>query len=381
MARILVGSWAVRYPLGGNLSWTLQWLVGFHRLGHDVYLVEKSGYPDSCFDPTRGTVGDDCAYGTRVVGELLARFGLAGRWCYVDARERHHGLARGPVRELFRTADLFVDIGSHGAWLEEAAGTGRRVLVDGEPGATQMKLEARRAEGKPPPRYDFYYTNGANVGTSAGAAPTAGLPWRPVFNPVVPDLFDPLPPPAGAPFTTVMNWQAHAPLRFGGRTYGQKDVEFQKFLDLPRKTAAPLEVAVAGKAPHAALAAAGWRVRRAHEVTASFDAYRDYIRDSAGEFSVCKNVYVETWSGWFSDRSAAYLAGGRPVVLQDTGFSAHLPCGRGLFAVRTADEAAAALDVIVGDYARQSRWAREVADEHLDAAKVLSRFLRDVGVG
>src|SRR5262245_7935764 len=123
MARILVGSWMVRYPLGGNLSWTLQWLVGFARLGHEVYLVEKSGYADSCFDPVRGEVSDDCAYGAAVVDALLRRFDLPQRWCYVDAAWQYHGLSRGRVQELFRTADLFVDIGTHGAWLPEVAKT------------------------------------------------------------------------------------------------------------------------------------------------------------------------------------------------------------------------------------------------------------------
>jgi hypothetical protein len=371
----------VRYPLGGNLSWTLQWLVGFRRLGHDVYMVERAGYPDSCFDPARGVMSDDCSYGTAVVDVLLARFDLAGRWCYLDAAGEYHGQSRGRVRELFATADVFLDIGTHGAWLGDVAAGCKRVLVDGEPGFTQMKWEAKLAEGKPPPVYDFYYTNGANVGTPASDAPTAGKPWQGVFNPVVPDLFDLPPPPAGAPFTTVMNWQAHKPIQYRGRTYGQKDVEFRNFLDLPRRTAVPLEVAVAGGCPRQELLDAGWAVRGAHAVTASFDGYRDYVRDSRGEFGVCKNVFVATNTGWFSDRSAAYLAAGRPVVLQETGFSAHMPCGRGLFAVRTADEAAAALGEVAGDYDRQSRWAREVAAEHLSIDRVLPRLLAEVGCG
>jgi hypothetical protein len=365
----------VRYPLGGNLSWTLQWLVGLQRLGHDVYLVEKSGYANSCFDPVRGVMSDDCSRGTAVVDALLTRFGLPGRWCYVDAAGHYHGLAVQRVRELFRTADLFIDIGTHGAWLEEATETPIKILVDGEPGATQMKMELKRAAGAEPPVYDFYYTNGANVGTDRSSAPTAGKQWRPLFNPVVVDLFECPPPAEDTPFTTVMNWQAHEPLRFRGVAYGQKDVEFQKFIDLPLRTSAPLEIAVSGRIPREQLLQCGWRVRRAHEVTISFDSYCDYIRDSRGEFSVCKNVYVATNSGWFSDRSAAYLASGRPVVLEATGFEAHLPCGRGLFAVHTVEEAAAALEEVRGDYQRHSDWARELARGHLDTHRVLGDLL------
>jgi hypothetical protein len=380
MARILVGSWAVRYPVGGNLSWTLQWLLGFRRLGHDVYLVERSGYPNSCFDPAREVMSDDCSHGTAAVDTFLGRYDLGDRWCFVDAGGRYHGLSQGRVRELFASAELFVDLGTHGAWLPEADDVGCRVLIDGEPGARQMKMEKRSAAGEPLPVYDFYYSNGANVGTGRSSAPTAGKPWRPIYNPVLPELFKRRPVPADAPFTTVMNWKPHKPVTFRGAVYGQKDVEFARFLDLPRRTAVPLEVAVAGKVPCEQLRAAGWRVRNALGVTLSFDAYRDYIHASRGEFSVCKNVYVTTGSGWFSDRSAAYLAAGRPVVLQETGFSDRLPCGRGLFAVRTVEEAAAAIDTVCGDYERHSRWASEIAQEYLSAPRVLKRFLEDIGV-
>src|SRR5262245_19506375 len=216
----------VRYPLGGNLSWTLQWLLGFHCLGHEVYVVEKSGYANACFGPSRGVTGDDCSYGTAQVDALLARFGLGGRWSYVDEAGAYHGLPRARVKELFRSADLFLDLGTHGDWLPEAAGTRLRVLVDGEPAATQMQWENQLAEGETLHVYDYQYTNGANLGTPRSTAPTAGRTWRHVFNPVLVELFEANAPPPDAPFTTVMTWQAHAPLRFAGTTYGQKDVEF-----------------------------------------------------------------------------------------------------------------------------------------------------------
>jgi hypothetical protein len=381
MARILVGSWMIRYPLGGNLSWTLQWLLGFHRLGHEVYLVEKAGSPDACFDPVRNVMSDDCSYGMKVVDELLRRYGMEDRICYVDEQGRYHGLSKQTVDSLFRSADLFADIGTHGAWMEEAEKTNVTILVDGEPGYTQMNMESALAEGKTLPEYDHYFSNGANIGTPDSSAPTAGKTWRPLFNPVVPELFDHADADADAPFTTVMNWQAHEPFRYGGVVYGQKDVEFEKFLDLPTRSPAAFEVAVAGRIPKDRLTNGGWRIRNAHEVTASFDSYCDYICRSRGEFSVCKNVFVATQSGWFSDRSAAYLASGRPVVLQDTGFSAHLPCGRGLFAARTCEEAADAINKIEGDYPSHSRWAREIAAEHLDARKILGGLLKNLGIG
>jgi hypothetical protein len=381
MARIVVGSYMVRYPLGGMMSWVLQYLVGFQQLGHDVFFVEKSGYADSCYDPSRNVMSDDCSYGTATLNALLARFGMRDRWCFVDAQENHHGLSRECVEAVFKSADLFVDMGTHGAWLPEAAETGLRVLIDGEPGFTQIMMEKRLAAGEEVPEYDFYYSTGSNIGTEKSTAPTAGKKWRPVLHPVIITLFPPQPVNAAAPFTTVMNWRAHEPIEFNGTIYGQKDVEFAKFMHLPKLTTAPLEISAAGKSvPIKQLLDCGWRIRNAHEVTASFDSYVEYIRASQGEFSVCKNVFVATNSGWFSDRSAAYLASGRPVVIQETGFSAHLPCGRGLFAVHTAEEAAAAVNEIEGDYARHSRWARDIARECIDAQHVLRRFLRELGI-
>ncbi len=379
MARIVVGSYAVRYPLGGILSWLLQWLVGLQRLGHDIYLVEKSGYPDSCYDPSRNVASDDCSYGLAIVGGLLARFGLGDKWYYLDAQWRYHGLPPGRVQELFRSADLFIDMGLY-EWLAEAADVERRVLLDGEPGITQIKMATGLAVTGPRD-YSHFFTNGLNVGTASSTAPAAGIDWHTVIAPVVVDLFPAQRANVDTPFTTVMHWQSHTPVELDGTIYGQKDVELAKFMDLPKLTAVPLEVAVSGdNAPRGRLVDAGWSVRQANDITISIDSYYDYIRASKGEFSVCKNAFVATNSGWFSERSAIYLASGRPVVLQDTGFSAHLPCGEGLFAVRTIDEAAAAIEAIHGDYERHAKRAREIAVEYLDATKVLGGFLRELGI-
>ena len=381
MSRIIVGSYMIRCPLGGMMSYTAQWLVGLQDLGHDVYLVEKSGYPRSCYDPEADAMTDDCTYGTRAVSALFAQLDMGARWSFVDASGVYHGMSRETVTSLFRSADAFVDLGTHGTWLDEADGL-PRVLVDGEPSFTQMKMVKRQAAGEVLPVYDYYYTVGQNIGTAASTAPTAGRAWRHIYYPVVTRLFASADTPDhDARFTTVMNWQTHEPLEFEGRIYRQKDVEFARFMALPSLTRQPLEVAVAGRAvPTAALAAAGWQVRDAHAVTRSFDSFRRYVATSKGEFSVCKHVFVATTSGWFGDRNAAYLASGRPVVLQDTGFSAHLPCGEGLFAVTSADEAVDALERAARDYRRHSRAALAVAHEHLDAPKVLGPFLRDIGL-
>jgi hypothetical protein len=382
VAQVVLGSYMVRYPLGGMISWVLQYLTGFDRLGHDVYFVEKADYPDACYDPSREVVGDDCTYGVEVLQAQLDRLGLGDRWCFVDVHGKYHGLSREHVEGVFRSADVFVDMGTHGSWLDEAAPCGLRVLIDGEPGFTQIKMANRQAHGEPLPEYDAYYTTGRNVGTTASHAPTAGRTWRPIFHPVDTRLVTRAPePPRRAPFTTVMNWRSHAPIQFRGTVYGQKDREFAKFIGVPRATEAPLELAVSGHdVPHDRLAAAGWSLRNGPRATRSVAAFYDYLRASRGELGVCKEVFVSLRTGWFSDRSAAYLACGRPVLLQETGYSDHLPTGEGLFAVETADDAAGAIEEINRDYARHARRAREIATEFLDASKVLTELLRDLGI-
>jgi hypothetical protein len=178
-----------------------------------------------------------------------------------------------------------------------------------------------------------------------------------------------------------MNWQSHKRVQFEGRSYGQKDLEFDKFIDVPHRSRVPMEVAVNGTSvPRERLAAHGWTVASGFKATASYQSFLNYILCSTGEFSVCKNIYVALRTGWFSDRSAAYLAAGRPVILQDTGFSEHLPCGKGLMAVQSADEAAEAIREVESDWETHSRSARRIAEEHLDAGVILSRFLKDLNI-
>lgn len=380
MARIVLGSYFFRYPLGGMMSYVMQYLVGLSRLGHEVWFVEKATYERACFDARRRIMTDDCSYGIEVGQELLRRFGL-DRWCFVDFLGRYYGTSAATIEAVFASADLFIDMGTHGAWARESATSALTVYLDGEPGFRQMHWENDAAAGRPLPVYDRYFTNGLNVGTPSSSAPTSGIDWEHLVHPVVAALYDREPPPSDAAFTTVMNWQSHAPVEFGGRRFGQKDIEFGRFFDLPRLSRAPVEVAVVGTSvPRAQLESTGWRVTDAHAVTITYDAFISYVRGALGEFSVCKNVFVATRTGWFSDKSGVFLALGRPVIVQDTGWSDHLPTGRGLFAVTSAEEAAAAIEEVVSDYERHSAAAREIAVDCLDAGRVLGRFMASLGL-
>jgi hypothetical protein len=291
-------------------------------------------------------------------------------------------MSRDRIETAFRDADVFIDHMRLCEWPEEASHARMRVMVDGEPAYTQMHMEGKMKWAETGLiEYDRYFSVGMNVGTPTCSAPSAGKDWRPMFDPVIPSLFPHVPAPPDSPFTTVMSWQAIKPFEYRGVTYSSKDFELPRFLDLPRRVRATMQLALSGgEAARPQLGEAGWEIVDAQDATLTFDNWRGYIQASRGEFSVCKNYFVVTNSGAFSDRAAAYLASGRPVVMQETGFSAHLPCGRGLFAVRNLDEAAGAINEIQGDWENHSRWAREIAVDYLDTDRVLSKFLDDLGL-
>ena len=180
-----------------------------------------------------------------------------------------------------------------------------------------------------------------------------------------------------------MNWKSYIEdVKYKGATYGHKDMEFEKFSDLPKHVPFPLEVALtsAPSGKEKVLKAQGWRVANAHAVTSTYDHFMKYISNCKGEFSVVKNMYAATCSGWFSDKSAAFLASGRPVVLQETGFSNYIPCGEGLFAVKNTEEAANAIETIESNYDWHSKRAFEIAQEYLDTTKVLGKLLKESGI-
>lgn len=380
MATIVLCSYVIRYPVGGVLSSNLQLLGGLARLGHEVYLFEQAGYPDSCFDPRRRTIGEDPAFGCAAVDRMLTDHGLGGRWCYVDHRGDHWGMDRARVRAVFAAADVYIDRGLHGVWDDEAADVPVRVLLDPDPGHRQVRMQEARAQGATFDAYDRFFTYGFHIGTPRSPAPDAGVTWEHVFHPVDTASVAPTPPPRDGAFSTVMNWRSLPPVRHRGVEYGMKDVEFASFEELPRLVRAPLDLAIEGGAMHRRrLEQLGWRLRSALEETRSLAAYHDLIRRSLGEFSVAKQVYVGLNTGWFSDRSAAYLAHGRPVVVQDNGLSGVLPLGEGLHAVSTVEAAAAAIDAVLADPVGQGRAAREIAEEHLSAERVLGRFVESLG--
>ncbi|MDW8343451.1 MAG: hypothetical protein RMM51_03065 [Verrucomicrobiae bacterium] len=373
-------SYNIRYPLGGHVLAELHYIVGLQRLGYDVYVVEEAGsWPTPCFDPEREVMTDDPSAGIAALRKVLAPFGLAENWCYIGADGRTWGLSRTRVGELCRQAAMLFSR-ANVTWIEEFAECPLRVFVDTDPGFTQFRMTpqpSRSTSGYASP-WDFHvhFTYGERIGSADCPIPTHGLRWWPTRPPVVPELVPVRWTPHAADFTTVMSWRSRAPVEYRGETYGQKDVELRRFMELPRRCGPIFELAIAGRdVPWEELRAAGWKVRPAIGVTRTMPDYLRYIGDSRGEWSVAVNLEVKTRSGWFSDRSAAYLAAGKPVIAQDTGFSEVLPCGRGLWAFRTVEEAVAAVEAVQQDYAGQCAAAREVMHEFFHYERVLRAVL------
>ena len=380
MARIILSATMIRYPLGGMNQWILAWLVGLKSLGHEVYLVEQSGWRNACYDVSKGIMTADCSYGIGVVSRLLARYGLERNWCYVDEEQTHHGLTSTQLRELFASADVFIDL-EWGEWVEASEPIPVRIFYDGDPGWFQFNLMGRLARGETLVNYDYYFTAGGRIGKQDCLVPTAGISWRHMIAPVLLDDQGPVPTKPGSSWTTVMNWKSNKEVEYNGTRYGQKDVEFLKIIQLPSLVKVPMEVAVSGPGvPRELLLNHGWRIQNADQMAVDVDHYRQYIAHSRGEFSVVKNAFAQTRGGWFGDRPGYYLFAGRPVVVQDTGFSDYLPCGEGLLSFTNLNEAADAIASVEADYERHARAAREIAHEFLDAKKGLAQMLRTAGV-
>jgi hypothetical protein len=372
----IVAGYLVGNPVGGHVLSILHWLAGLVSLGYDVVFVEHHGWPNACWNPVAKVLSDDPSYG---LGELTThadRLGLRA-WCFVDQEGRYHGLSRDELVACCKSADVLIGLWTV-TWLDEFAECRRRIFIDTDPGFTQfgMSPEVRASLAFASP-VDFHehFTYGTRIGKPDCPIPTHGITWQPARPPVALDLLPVQVASDASCFTTVMAWAPRKPIVYDGVEYGLKDVEFWRIADLPSRVDSCLEIALGGNAPYDAIAAAGWRIADAAAVTATPWTYRDYIAQSRGEFSVAVNLEVKTRSGWFSDRTAAYLASGKPVVVQDTGFSEDLPCGEGLFAFATVDDAAAAIEEIGRDYRRHCLAARRIAEEHLDARRVIGRIL------
>ena len=370
--KILCAGHLIRHPVGGHTWHHLQYLIGLRRLGHQVVFFEHFGWPNSCYDAGRDEMTADPRFGIDYLRAVFDKSGYDGRWCYLAEDGSEHGMTRAQLSAFCRECDLFLNL-SNINWIPELEQCRRRAMVDTDPVFTQAGGHGAGGEFS---NYHVLFTYGENVHKQNCTMPTAGRRWLATRQPVVLDLWPVEPPPPDASLTTVINWAAYGDVKYQDRTFGQKDREFEKFTDLPRRAGEAMEMAMNGpKEVRDRFAAGGWCVASPAEISHDPWTYQNYLRRSRGEFCVAKHGYVSTRCGWFSDRSAAYLASGRPVVLQDAGFSDFLPCGRGLLSFRSPQEALAGIRALRDDYPGHCRSARAIAEEFFDSEKVLSRLV------
>jgi len=379
--RIIITGLVGQYPFGGVIWDYLQYLLGFRSLGHQVLYLEDSGaWP---YDPVAGTITDDCSFALQSLRKIFTDFDMAESWVYRNGADgKFHGAGEKVAREWLRHGDLLVNVSSAG-WLRDYdLRVGHRMFIDGDPMFCQIGL----LDGSNPlyagrhRDHDSHFTFGLSVGQTDCPVPVDGITWRPTVQPIALDQWPVTTASNDAPWTTVMNWASYKPKVWEGRTYGQKNIEFNRFRDLPSKTNVPLRLAmglgVDGQRPAQELRQLGWDLVEPQEVVPDHRAYRSFLTNSRGEWSVAKHGYVEGKTGWFSCRTACYLAAGRPAVVQETGWSRHLPSDRGVLPFTTVEEAAEGLAKVTRNYSEHSKAAREIALEFFDAKKVCQELLR-----
>jgi hypothetical protein len=366
--KILFAGIIARYPFGGVTWCSLMYLLGLRALGHEVFYIEDTG--ECVYDPVQNARSTDPSYGTSYIHRALEPFGLGDRWAFVNYDGSYHGRSADDVRRFCADADLFLNLsGGSWFWRDEYSRIPRKAFIDSDPAFTQLAI----AKAEPWyveffQRFDRLFTFGANIGTSASPIPTGAFTWHKTWQPVTLDDWQTPIMPRDR-FTSVMTWQIESFTDVGGN----KDQEFLRFLDLPSRTSQRFELAING--PQRLLQEHGWETVDAMSVSRALWDYRSFIQQSRAEFGVAKHTYVTTRSGWFSDRTECYLASGRPALVQDTGWTGHLPHGEGLLAFSNPDEALAGIDLINSDYPRHARRAAEIASEYFDARRVLPRLL------
>jgi hypothetical protein len=387
--RIVVTGFVGLFPYGGVVWDYVQYVLGFTALGWDaIYLEDTGAWPIYQH-------GDlDCSSNVAYVASAMEYFGLGQRWAYRDALSGQcFGLSAKALREFCRTADIFLNLSCSAMLRDEYAAIPVRALVDTDPMFTQIQYLNGTSLSNGPTgmrelieNHTHRFTLGASIGSASCRIPTLGLEWQPTRPPVVLKLWPNGDPPFAVSngYSTVMNWSVVREVTFEGERWGQKNVEFMRFLQLPRRVPEiPLGVAVSqtpeAPFPFEAVREAGWIVF--DPAVCAYDArtYREFILGSRGEFSVAKQTYVKAKTGWFSCRSVCYLAAGRPVITQDTSWSQRLPHGRGLFAFHDEETALEALRQAESDPKMHATAAHAIAQEHFDSDRVLGEMLAHMG--
>jgi len=379
---IIVGGYIVGYPLGGMTWHHLNYLLGLQEMGHEVWFLEDSGSYSMPYNPAQQRCDPDPAYGLDYLQQTFAHYKLPPRYCYYSQFwDTYYGLQRGELDDLLKRADLLICVSGVTPLRPQRPRPRRTVVIDTDPVFTQLRMGEGGEFLDYFKSFDHIATFAQRIGQADCPLPAHGLDWIPTRQPVALRHW-PVSESTSRTFTTIGKWEhGGRDVEFNGRTYrSSKSPEWLKMIDLPSQVPWQMELAMQAMPAqvHQRFMEHGWALVDPEPASISPQAFARYIQDSAGEFTVAKEIYAGLPSGWFSDRSAAFLASGRPVVTQESGFSRWLPTGEGLFGFATPQKAAEALGQIAGDYPRHAQAARRIAQAYFDARTVLAELLRRV---
>jgi hypothetical protein len=377
---ILLSGMIAADPGQGGATWAvLQYLLGFKRLGHDVYFVEP--LPETSLRPAGASLplSDNATYFRQVAKD----FDLENKSALRLTKTRQTvGLSEGKLREIVGRTDVLVNISGMLADENLTANIPIRVYLDLDPGFNQL-WHAVQGIDRGFAGHTHFVTIAQTIGQADCPVPTCGQSWIPTLQPVVLDHWPIAKDITINALTTVGNWRGYGSIEHQGVFYGQKAHSLRRFITLPTQTKEKFQLALSIHQDEtkdlASLAANGWRLLDPAQVTSSPAQYQRFIQGSKAEFGIAKSGYVAARCGWFSDRSIGYLASGRPVIAQDTGFDRFLPTGKGLFSFATNEDVLAAIDKLQDDYVLHARAARALAEEYFDSDKVLTQLLNRIG--
>jgi hypothetical protein len=386
--RIVVMGFMGSMPIAGVIWQHIHYVVGLKRLGHDVYYVEDSARLP--YNPETFEVNNEFDYAAQVLDRLSQEFGFKNRWAFCArylSRTPTAGLPLKRIRQLYREADAILNICGSQELNDDLLVSDRILYIESDPGVEQIKIDKRiRSTVDYLRRHRELFTFGENIGTKSFPVPTHGFKWLPTRQPVVTDLWKTdRGLPRAAAFTSVANWSTSGlkDITWRGKKYlWSKSREFLRFISAPKKSGERFELAtnIEDVKTQKRFVRNGWRLRCPREMSVDYWRYRDYIHRSKGEFTVAKDQYVRLNTGWFSDRSACYLAAGRPVITQETGFTKTYGGKLGLLSFQSVDDIVDAVKMINANYAKHSRAARALAREFFEAEKVLESVLDRAGI-
>jgi len=382
--KIVVGGYAVSFPLGGQVWMLMHYLRGLMRLGHEVIFIEDTAEWALPFDPNTGAPSQNSRHGREVIGRAFDHIGLSGRWAYNSIFEnRLYGMERQDLERFCSQADLFLNVSGVIPLRDIYLKAKVRAVIDTDPVFTQHKIAGDGWTRDYFRQHDLVFTYGCNIPSRVTGLPLSGIEYIPTVMPVVLDMWPILDTP-GHGFTSIGTWDAKdRDIIIDGRKLSWRKCEkYERLIDLPGLLpGVTLDLTMSGMKPDEVkrFANHGWSVKDALVLSKDIWTYRDYIQNSTGEFSVAKEQNIKLKSGWFSDRSATYLASGRPVIVEDTGFGDYLPVGCGLVPFEGPDNAITAIETVLADYPKHRRAARRIAEDHFESAKVLTGILKHCG--